>query len=73
MLRTAVADAYDAMTSNRSYRAVMEQKLVYEQIETNAGKQFDPKIAAIMLEMIKNDVDYQMREVACESSGNSII
>lgn len=58
----AVSDAYDAMTSNRSYREVMEQKVVYEQIETNAGKQFDPKIAAIMLEMIKNDVDYTMRE-----------
>jgi len=57
-----VSDAYDAMTSNRSYREVMEQKVVYEQIETNAGKQFDPKIAAIMLEMIKNDVDYTMRE-----------
>jgi len=58
----AVSDAYDAMTSNRSYREVMEQKAVYDQIKTNAGKQFDPKIAEIMLEMIRNDVNYTMRE-----------
>ena len=39
----AVADAYDAMTSNRSYRSVMPQKKVREQIERGFGTQFDPK------------------------------
>lgn len=58
----AVADAYDAMTSNRSYRNVMEQNAVYEQIQTNAGSQFDPEIAKVMLEMIKDDTGYSMRE-----------
>ena len=58
----AVADAYDAMTSNRSYRAVMPQEKVREQIEGGRGTQFDPVFADIMLQMIDEDTDYRMRE-----------
>ena len=58
----AVADAYDAMTSNRSYREVMPQERVREQIETGKGIQFDPQFADIMLAMIDEDEDYRMRE-----------
>ncbi len=59
----AVADAYDAMTSNRSYRNVMPQEKVREQIESNKGTQFDPTFADIMLEMIDEDTEYKMREM----------
>ncbi len=59
----AVADAYDAMTSNRSYRNVMPQSKVREQIESNKGTQFDPVFADIMLKMIDEDTEYKMREV----------
>ena len=59
----AVADAYDAMTSNRSYRRGMEQSKVREQIEKGKGTQFDPKFADIMIQMIDEDKDYRMREV----------
>ena len=58
----AVADAYDAMTSNRSYRSIMTQDAVREQIAKGAGTQFDPRFAKIMLEMIDEDVDYKMHE-----------
>ena len=58
----AVADAYDAMTSNRSYRDVMPQAKVREQIEKGLGTQFDEKFGRIMLEMIDEDKDYKMRE-----------
>ena len=58
----AVADAYDAMTSNRSYREVMPQSKVREQIEQGLGTQFDPVFGRIMLEMIDEDTDYSMRE-----------
>lgn len=57
-----VADAYDAMTSRRSYRNVLPQEVVRDEIEQGRGTQFDPKIADIMLEMMQEDVDYQMRE-----------
>ena len=57
-----VADAYDAMTSKRSYRDVLSQKIVKEEIEKCMGTQFDPKIAKIMLEIIKEDLDYVLHE-----------
>lgn len=57
-----VADAYDAMTSNRSYRNSMPQEKVREQIEQGRGTQFDPGFADIMLDMIDEDEDYRMRE-----------
>ena len=59
----AVADAYDAMTSNRSYRKGMDQSKVREQIEKGKGTQFDPQFAEIMLAMIDEDTEYQMREL----------
>ncbi len=58
----AVADAYDAMTSNRSYRGVIPQDVVKGELEKGSGTQFDPSFAAIMLEIIKEDVDYKLHE-----------
>lgn len=58
----AVADAYDAMTSNRSYRDVLSQDYVRGEIEKGKGTQFDPQYADIMLQMIDEDTGYDMRE-----------
>ena len=58
----AVADAYDAMTSRRSYRGVLEQSVVRKEIENGKNTQFDPEFAEIMLQMIDEDKDYGMRE-----------
>jgi putative two-component system response regulator len=57
-----VADAYDAMTSKRSYRDVLPQEVVRGEIERGKGTQFDPCIADIMLAMMDEDQEYQMRE-----------
>lgn len=57
-----VADAYDAMTSNRIYRKIMPQEKVREEIERGKGTQFDPEIADIMLRMIDEDSKYQMKQ-----------
>jgi putative two-component system response regulator len=57
-----VADAYDAMTSKRSYRDVLPQEVVRAEIEKGKGTQFDPHIADIMLAMMDEDPEYQMRE-----------
>ena len=62
----AVADAYDAMTSCRSYRKSLPQEKVRKEIENGRGTQFDPVFADIMLEMINEDKDYKMREPAGE-------
>ncbi len=58
----AVADAYDAMTSNRSYRSAIPQHIVKEELLKNSGTQFDPAFAKIMVQMVDHDVDYRMRE-----------
>ncbi|MCI5751720.1 MAG: response regulator [Oscillospiraceae bacterium] len=57
-----VADSYDAMTSNRSYRKALPQAVVRGEIEKGRGTQFDPKIADVMLEMIDEDKDYTMKQ-----------
>lgn len=55
-----VADAYDAMASNRSYRKALSQDIVRSEIEKGKGRQFDPEIADIMLKMIDEDKEYKM-------------
>ncbi len=56
----AVADAYDAMTSERSYRMAYTQEQVREEIRRGRGTQFDPRFADIMLDMIDKDQNYAM-------------
>ncbi len=56
----AVADAYDTMTSRRSYRDVLPQDVVRREIVEGKGTQFDPVFAEIMLQMIDEDRDYRM-------------
>ena len=58
----SVADAYDAMTSHRSYRDILPQEVVRGEIEKGKGTQFDPVFADIMLSMIDEDKDYLMHE-----------
>ncbi len=58
----AVADAYDAMASNRSYRQALPQEVVRSEIEKGIGTQFDPEFAKLMLQIIDEDVDYELRE-----------
>ncbi len=58
----AVADAYDAMTSNRSYRRSLSQEVVRSEIEKGKGTQFDPQFADIMIQMIDEDTEYRMRD-----------
>ncbi|MBO7698195.1 MAG: hypothetical protein J6S38_04065, partial [Erysipelotrichaceae bacterium] len=48
-----VADSFDAMNSNRVYRHKLTMDDIVAEIENNKGKQFDPKIADIMLRLIK--------------------
>lgn len=57
-----VADAYDAMTSNRAYRSYLPQQVVREEIVKCAGTQFDPAIADVMIRMIDEDTEYTMHE-----------
>ena len=58
-----IADAYDAMSSKRNYRAEIPQDVIRKEIVNGRGTQFDPVFADIMVEMIDDDVNYEMREM----------
>lgn len=65
----AVADAYDAMTSNRSYRAIMDQIDVKHELWKGSGTQFDQRYAQLMISLLDADMDYNMREKEDENEG----
>ena len=48
----AVADSYDAMTSKRSYRDGLPKEEVRKELLNGAGTQFDPKIVAVMVDLM---------------------
>lgn len=52
-----IADAFDAMTSDRTYRKGITMELAIEEIERCKGVQFDPKISDVFIEMIKELVN----------------
>jgi len=47
----AVADAFDAMTSDRPYRRALSRTEALAEVERCAGTQFDPEIARLFLEL----------------------
>ncbi len=49
----SVADTYDAMTSDRSYRRALPHKVALAEIKRCAGAQFDPEIAHSFLDGIE--------------------
>jgi HD-GYP domain-containing protein (c-di-GMP phosphodiesterase class II) len=53
----ALADAYDAMTSNRPYRRAMTQEQALAEIKRCAGSQFDPHLAKEFIQMIRETCD----------------
>ncbi|HEY8908780.1 MAG TPA: HD domain-containing phosphohydrolase [Desulfosporosinus sp.] len=48
----AIADAYDAMTSDRPYRKAMSQEQAFKELIKNTGFQFDPKLVPIFIKVI---------------------
>ena len=50
----AVVDVWDALCSDRPYRAAWKQDRVLEYISENSGKHFDPKVVAAFIKLIKN-------------------
>lgn len=58
----SVADAYDAMTSRRSYRDIMGQAEVRAEIKKGIGTQFKKQQAEAMLEIIDADKLYELHQ-----------
>lgn len=52
----ALLDAYDAMTNNRPYRKAMMQEDAIIEIRKHSGKQFDPNLVEIFIQLVTSDV-----------------
>jgi HD-GYP domain-containing protein (c-di-GMP phosphodiesterase class II) len=65
----AVADAFDAMTSDRPYRKGMPAETAFEELDKQKGQQFDPKFAAAFLEIRVQIMD-EMKEARHAASAN---
>jgi hypothetical protein len=63
----AVADSFDAMTSTRSYRVALTQDYAFEELRTNAGSQFDPRVVDALVEALaRRNEKYGSPDVANE-------
>jgi response regulator RpfG family c-di-GMP phosphodiesterase len=49
----AIADAYDAMTSDRAYRRALPHEIAISEIERCAGSQFDPELAEAFVRLLE--------------------
>ncbi|OAA90285.1 HD domain-containing phosphohydrolase [Clostridium ljungdahlii] len=48
----AIADSYDAMTSERSYRSPLSEEIAIGELKLNAGTQFDPELTSVFIEKV---------------------
>ncbi len=49
----AVADAYDAMTSTRSYRRALSQDVAFAELRKNSGRQFHPRVVDALIAALR--------------------
>jgi HD-GYP domain-containing protein (c-di-GMP phosphodiesterase class II) len=54
-----VSDAYDAMTTNRSYRRGMAYEQAIRELFTHAGTQFDPRVVELFVNLPRDIVTGQ--------------
>ena len=64
----AVADVFDAMTSNRHYRDALPVEAVYEMMKAQRGRHFDPDVLDAFLDL-HHDVEAIQRE--CTDSADA--
>jgi diguanylate cyclase (GGDEF)-like protein/putative nucleotidyltransferase with HDIG domain len=48
----SIADTFDAMTSERSYRDALSEEVAMSEIQKNAGVQFDPELVKVFIEKV---------------------
>ena len=59
-----VADAFDAMTSDRVYRRPLSHEQALAELERCSGSQFDPSIVAVFVDEIATELDGELRALA---------
>jgi diguanylate cyclase (GGDEF)-like protein len=56
-----VADAFEAMTSDRVYRRALPTEQALYELHIHSGRQFDPAIASLMIELVRRGTFDQVR------------
>ncbi len=62
-----LADAYDAMTCDRPYRAALSPETAVSEIIKNSGKQFDPVLSRLFVEEVLKMSWYDRSEIKCQT------
>ena len=57
-------DAFDAMTTDRSYRTAMPLERALAELAAGAGTQFHPRVAAVLAELVSPQAEATSRSVA---------
>jgi diguanylate cyclase (GGDEF)-like protein len=59
-----VADAFDAMTTDRPYRRGMPIEAAVEELKRHSGRQFDPVVVEAFVRMIRRDGGHPLQSAA---------
>ena len=62
----AIADTYDAMTSDRSYRQALTHQDAIDELKRFAGSQFDPKLVPVFIQVFE---EYRLQEEESSHEG----
>jgi len=60
-----VADAYDALTSQRPYKAPISDEVARERLLRSAGQQFDPTIVQAFLHLLDTTPNFKVLQRVC--------
>ncbi len=63
----AVADSFDAITSNRPYRTARDYEAAREELDQGAGSQFDPRVVEAFLTISRTEWEELRRQAAAGS------
>ena len=67
-----IADAYDAMATNRIYRPKLSREKVIKEFEKGRGTQFDPALTDMFLEMLHGGFDIAKERRAAGKDGDRV-
>jgi HD-GYP domain-containing protein (c-di-GMP phosphodiesterase class II) len=59
-----VADAFDAMTTHRSYRPAHTAEAAMAEIQRGSGREFDPRCALALLRILRREARGELRRAA---------
>lgn len=67
----ALADAIDAMSSDRIYRKKHSKEILVKELKKGAGKQFDPELVKVVLDLIEKGMIEQVNGAICSQMNSA--